>query len=684
MGRDAPEREYLPYIDGLRGVAVLAVVAYHLGVVWLPGGFTGVDIFFVISGFVVSVSVDRLERTTPLASILRFYARRVRRIVPALVVCLLLTGIASGLFIPAAWLSQAILNTGQAAFAGVSNWVIAATGGDYFAPAAEFNPYVHTWSLGVEEQFYLIFPVLLLPWSMGGHKRWASVALFGLGGAASLVVASGLLADGGREAEAFYRTTGRFWQLAAGVLLYQVIEITGRSRGTRSQAGARWALARSAGIGVSAVLVLFGLLVARPGRTPWPDGLLPVLGTVGLLGFVYGGGRDGWVARTLSLPPVVGTGRISYSLYLWHWPVFVLFRWTTGLDTTLARVAALALALLLALLSYHLVEGPLRHAPSLVRMPDRRFLAAAVLVILSLGVAYRGTAWLRGGYSLSVVTRNRTDWYPYQMVRDPALPGCEVDARRNNSTTVLSRVGCDRLPTDGRRLFVAGDSHAAGYSEMLRGVVLRSGREVTLLSVTECPDPGPGSPERDCESWVEYALAEVAAGGGAGDVLFLPRLRLARLSEQWELSDDAAAERAVFDSATQSVRARGETIALAALSPLAERGVRIIFEAPKPLFRAPAFRCSDWFNRGNPICERGLSIERDFLLRYRAPVMESLERLAAQLPGASVWDPFPVLCPGAHCAAISGGRPLFFDGDHLSGYGNRILVPSFLAHVDGL
>ncbi|MSR19777.1 MAG: acyltransferase [Gemmatimonadetes bacterium] len=683
MGRDAPERGYLPYIDGLRGVAVLAVVAYHLGVVWLPGGFTGVDIFFVISGFVVSASADRLERTTPLASMLRFYARRVRRIVPALVVCLLVTGVAGGLFIPAAWLSQTILNTGQAAFAGVSNWVIAATGGDYFSPAAEFNPYVHTWSLGVEEQFYLIFPVLLLPWSLGGRKRWASVALFGLGGAASLVVASGLLEDAGRDAEAFYRTTSRFWQLAAGVLLYQVIRLTGLSLGTRSHAGV-WALARSAGIGVSAGLVLLGLLFARPGGTPWPHGLLPVLGTVGLLGLVYVGGRDGWVARTLSLPPVVGTGRISYSLYLWHWPVFVLFRWTTGLDTTLARVAAVSLALLLALLSYHLVEGPLRHAPSLVRMPDRRFLAAAVLVILSLGVAYRGTSWLRGGYSLSVVTRNATDWYPYLGVIDPSLPGCAVDTRRSNSTTVLSRVACDRPPTDGRRLFVAGDSHAAVYSEMLRRVVLQSGREVTLLSVTECPEPGPGSPERDCQSYVEYALAEIAAGGGAGDVLFLPRLRLARLTEQWALFDDATAESAVFDSAAQSVRARGETLALAALSPLAERGVRIIFEAPKPLFRAPAFRCSDWFNRGNPICERGLSIERDFLLRYRAPVMESLERLAAQLPGASVWDPFPVLCPGAHCAAASGGRPLFFDGDHLSGYGNRVLVPSFLAHVDGL
>jgi hypothetical protein len=109
-----------------------------------------------------------------------------------------------------------------------------------------------------------------------------------------------------------------------------------------------------------------------------------------------------------------------------------------------------------------------------------------------------------------------------------------------------------------------------------------------------------------------------------------------------------------------------------------------VFEAPKPLFRAPAFRCSDWFNRDNPVCAPGLSVQRAFLEEYRRPALESVRRLAARLPGATVWDPFPLLCPNAVCEAAPGGRPLFFDGDHVSGYANRLLLPSFRAHLEGL
>ncbi|GAA5238885.1 hypothetical protein BMMON2_17070 [Burkholderia mallei] len=172
---------YLPYIDGLRAWAVLSVMLYHLDARWLPGGFAGVDIFFVISGFVVSVSVANRGPMSLGPFLLFFYARRMRRILPALVAALLATALVSTLFIPASYLSDRNRTTGLLAFFGLSNVILGAPGGDYFSPKAEFNPYTHTWSLGVEEQFYLLFPLLFHAWRAGGKRRYASAALFAAG-----------------------------------------------------------------------------------------------------------------------------------------------------------------------------------------------------------------------------------------------------------------------------------------------------------------------------------------------------------------------------------------------------------------------------------------------------------------------------------------------------------------------
>ncbi|MCW5569427.1 MAG: acyltransferase, partial [Dokdonella sp.] len=137
---------YFAYIDGLRAIAVLGVIAYHLDSGWLPGGFAGVDVFFVISGFVVSASVARWNGSGLGGFLAYFYARRIRRIVPALVFCLLSTSLACTLFIPFAWLSSAIETTGRYAFFGLSNLYLASHNESYFSPTAEFNPYTHTWS----------------------------------------------------------------------------------------------------------------------------------------------------------------------------------------------------------------------------------------------------------------------------------------------------------------------------------------------------------------------------------------------------------------------------------------------------------------------------------------------------------------------------------------------------------
>ncbi|MEO7255959.1 MAG: acyltransferase, partial [Casimicrobium sp.] len=185
-----PASAYRNDIDGLRALAVLSVMLYHLSASIMPGGFVGVDIFFVISGFVVSASLANVatERAGHLLRFDRFvaffYARRLARIGPALILVLLTTALLATLFVPRAWLSEFNERTGLYAFYGLSNWVLQTNVDTYFAPRAEFNPYTHTWSLGVEEQFYVVFPFLFFLWVAARRtltRRMATASLIGLG-----------------------------------------------------------------------------------------------------------------------------------------------------------------------------------------------------------------------------------------------------------------------------------------------------------------------------------------------------------------------------------------------------------------------------------------------------------------------------------------------------------------------
>jgi peptidoglycan/LPS O-acetylase OafA/YrhL len=675
---------YLPHVDGLRALAVLAVITYHLDPAWLPGGFVGVDVFFAISGFVVSASLQRLPAAGSWGVFAPFYARRLRRIAPALVACLLATALASGLFIPDSWLSQTSAKTGRLAFVGLSNWVLAATGNDYFSPKAEFNPYTHTWSLGVEEQFYLLFPLLLLAWNRGGGGRVCSMLLVALASAASLTYAC-VRSRGGEAGDAFYLTTARFWQLGCGVLLYQGLALSGRFEGGAAASRARWHW-RSPLLALALAAIGYGLGRARPGHSPWPDGLWPVLGTLALLALLHGA-PAGWIKRALSQRVVVAIGRLSYSLYLWHWPVFVLFRWTVGLESTLAKALALLLVAVLAIASYRWVERPWRNGRiGNSRTPARTIAAGLGLILLAAGV-HALLLDTQRYYSLSTVSRHPLDWYAYAKGMRSEFPHCTLKTGRADlqvgSAKLFERGECDLHNRDGGQLFVAGDSHVLAYNELLRRFALQSGVAVRLYAVGGCPIVGlqawqathPG-----CQAYERSTLADVAAHARTGDVLFLPALRLLRLAEQTQLFDEAAVMAEQDGAQAQAVRAAGEGAAVALLQPLAQRGVRIVFEAPKPLLRAPPYRCSDWFNRGNAICARGTQIARDTMQRYRAPVLQSLQRIAARLPHASVWDPLPALCEPTRCAGMRDGHPLFFDADHLSGYGNRVLLPGFTAH----
>ncbi len=654
--RRSQAQAYITGIDSLRAVAVLAVLTYHLQAAWLPGGFLGVDVFFAISGYVVASSLARTgaagESAWSLA--LRFYSRRLVRLYPALLLCLVGSFALMVLFVPSSWLSSTVWATGLMAFAGLGNVALVWLAEPYFSPRAEFNPFTHTWSLGVEEQFYLIFPWLVLGWLVvragQPRRRWASGPMLALCGASVLFAAWASV----RQPElGFYLLPARFWELAAGVGLAWA-HARGHLLSPRWEAWAPGMLLLG-GLAIGASLV-----AGPPGAFPWPGALPVLLGTLACLQGLAVAQAAGRPLRYAAWPVSVYIGQISYVLYLWHWPVLVLMRWTVGLDSGGPRLAAVLLSLVLAVLTHHAVEQPWRR-----RLAGARPLpvlgwgwgAVGLLVLLSLGLV-QGRPWL----SQTQAMKAADDWYPVATAEDRAVTRDEglADAAR---------------PT----LFVVGDSHAMAYAPLLARVQARTGWPVRVMAEAGC---AVAKPETEmlagCGPFLASALQRVLRDARRGDLLFLPGLRHARLADQWHAQALSAVLAREAGPQAQAARSAAVASAQAWLARLTAAGVQVVLEGPKPVFAAPAFRCVDWFNRGHPVCAQGLHMTREALRPLLAPTHQMLAAL--QRPGVVVWQPFERLCPTEVCHALDEQqRPLFFDADHLSRRANLLLADDFLA-----
>jgi hypothetical protein len=229
-----------------------------------------------------------------------------------------------------------------------------------------------------------------------------------------------------------------------------------------------------------------------------------------------------------------------------------------------------------------------------------------------------------------------------------------------------------------RRLIVVGDSHATGYSKMLRRYLAETGTTVILYAKNGCAFLRFGNPaERifNCPRFDAAVHAELRRIVRSGDVLFLPGMRVP------QLMDPPTGLPSGDRHGSDRERALDRQEAFATLRALSARGARTILEAPKPVYRFVPIRCSDWFNRRNIACSHGPNIARAELLAHRQGVLDDMRRVAQALPAVTVWDPFPILCAGAVCSPYRGGEPLYFDDNHVSGRGNDLLYPHFAAHL---
>ncbi len=372
------KRTFLPEVQALRAVAVLLVVVYHFSPGLLPGGYIGVDVFFVISGFLISGHMLREVDRTGRLSLAGFWSARARRILPAALVTILATLVGAFLLLSYAdW--DRVAQQSLASIFYVQNWVLAAESVDYLAADNVPTPVQHFWSLAVEEQFYLLWPFVVVlaallsrrVRALAGRRHLVVLALFALVTVVSFVYSVVRVSSG--DDAAYFVTTTRLWELGAGGILAVVLRYTDR-----------FALARSALCLAGLAAIGYGALTLDPASHDFPglNALFPVLGAMA----VIAAGRTrgiGSLTPVVDLPPVRWFGDTSYSLYLWHFPVITFFTGTTLRDPgPLETLVLFGVAVALAAASYYGIEQPVRRNRGLRRRHGRTLaLAGAAMLV---------------------------------------------------------------------------------------------------------------------------------------------------------------------------------------------------------------------------------------------------------------------------------------------------------------
>ncbi|MGR4862292.1 acyltransferase family protein [Caulobacter sp. LARHSG274] len=648
-------------IDGLRAVAVLAIVIHHAFPALLPGGFVGVDVFFVISGFLITRIIAG-QRDAGTFSWGGFYLRRARRIVPAYVVALLGTaGLATWIEMP-----RLLAQTGAATAASglfVANLLFAQTAG-YFSPAAQQNPLLHLWSLGVEEQFYLVWPLLIAGLSLRwwrGARPWLAAVLLIL----SLVLAQLMVGQGG-SAWAFFGLPARTWEFLLGA----VVSLDA-ARAPAKAAAAN--LAADLGLALIA-----GTLALLTDAAPFP-GLTAVPAALGAAMVLWSGqGCEPAASVILRTGPAVAVGRVSYSLYLWHWPLLVLAADVAQAPLNAwARGGLMLLALGPAALSWRLIEQPFRRGP--VDRPWRRLAAtlSPLLLVIGAGALLFFTHGLPGRLSPSAraaAALEEGDVNPLRKTcfehRGPVAPtGCRIGAAP------------DALDYD---VLVWGDSHADAVTPGVVAWARARGWSVREAAQGGCPPLVnlrvrlPNGLELKCPSAADQAMGEIAANR---------RLKLVVLAARWPLYRDAPPFYDVNSPRTR-IEARdapGARPALAAslgatLDAIRVRNPRarvlIIGPVPELTFTPPECLAQA---RHLHLREAGCFSAPVALPLARARPAEAEIRAALNgRPNVRALFPTTRLCGPATCASALDGRLIYFDDDHLSASGAEKLVPRWM------
>ncbi|GAA2696284.1 MULTISPECIES: acyltransferase family protein [Actinosynnema] len=651
-------------IQGLRALAVGLVLVYHLRPTWLPGGFVGVDVFFVISGYlIIGALVNELRRNGRI-SLFSFYARRARRLLPAATVVLLGVALTTALLLPVSRHPD-VLREVVASALNVQNWQLAIFAGDYANATAEASPVQHFWSLSVEEQFYLVIPLVLILAGMRGARpgrnAFAAVLAITVASLAFSVYYTPL-----DHTAAYFITPTRMWELGIGGLLAIGLPRLALSRTARLVTG--W-------LGLAAVLAaafLFTTAMQFPG---W-IALLPVLGAAALLAAGSGTG-DGGVSALLARQPLRYLGDISYSLYLWHWPVLVFlleFQGAAHLSAEWALVAAAA-SVALAALSTRLVETPLRHL-----RPRAAYALGATMIVASVLAA--AVPWYSAQARIDDLKANSVlgSDHPGALVMDPAFPaglptatpvpdpviaGDDIAKAWDDDCgkVAVDREDCWYGPADAPKTMVLlGDSHMTQLSGALIDLAERSGQwRVRMLVHDACPFNAE-APKVAAPDGKQRQNTEPFANCPADDrakrdwiVREKPDMVVTAAMTPEVYKQDMNWEWPSYQRAVDGYRE--------ILRPIAEAGVTVVGIRDTPRSRPDVLAC---------LIETPGQCDRT---RAEAVTPDPVTEAVATLPGGKPVDLTDWFCDATTCPAVVGNVVVYRDNHITDTYASTLVGP---------
>ena len=640
---------YRPEIDGLRAVAILAVVLYHARCPGFEDGYLGVDVFFVISGYLITGQLLREARSTGTIHMAMFYARRVRRLIPAFTTMAIGTSLLALLYLLPIGEQRLFGNALSRSAFFYYNIAVWRGGYAYDGEPAEQQALMHTWSLGVEEQFYLVWPWMCLIgiWIRRPLAAFSTVVVVSLVGSWWVLP---------RDVDAvFYLLPFRAWELGLGAVV----------------ASHRWSVSsRNSTTAASGGLVLV-LLILLSGRFRESGSWAQVLVSLGTAAVVAFDGEQNRVLAFLQSSPMVYLGRISYAWYLWHWPLLVIERLSAVSEEPRLPLTALFAGLALAVVTHHWIEKPMRLA----------HIGSAVRVLAYGAIALGSVAILGGAMELrSISLQARPENAAFlDRVRPAAREPCE---------TMVDSLGCDLSPgqtSGGPRLLLWGDSLARALSPALAEYSRESHSRVRMIVQPACPPllgaspadrSAPLKPDARCREALA-AVQERLRRDPAGIVGVI-------LAARWPAhvpGSEQTKRHLMFDRNGRGSQASSATLSLGldeTLDLLEGLGMRVLIVGAPPAFPFEVPRCL-------LRTAAGCSVDRSFQAIEREQARVGIADAIRGRRFIRFIDVFEVLCPEQRCSAGTREAPLLADRSHLSADASRrLLLPILESHLDWL